>query len=458
MKSANCISIMIAVLSGLVLVCPAGVAGDEERRAEPNSGRIVGVVKDGVSGEPVEGAYVGIGDFGDSGGSNFGRHAAMGLFRSSQTDKNGRFVLEKVAFLEGVSIRSSHPLIVTHPDFARHDESLVVGRDTPEVDVTVRLKRAARINVRILADKDKVAQGLFLVRLESLDGRYFIPPGGNRHLSSFASPVWAQETETGSTSFAELAAGEYRIDAVQVLGARIRKGMIAFAPTVIYRGGNPAVRVEAGQTSDIEIKPVNNGTQLQIKIPDDPFDSDPSRLLIISREPGVSVWCENGMSSMEDPRLGRITLSSFLTVWASRSDVVTVYNLPPGPYDVMAGHMMFMAGTNVEVVAAAETSLEFPRIQPPYAPTDFRWILRDRVALPAEGCDVAEFCRILTAARGSSPVFQADVSIEDEKLRFERQEMTIWQALEAVHFRKGWRVKSQGMAKNKILLQPPPAP
>ena len=174
-----------------------------------------------VTGEPIAGASVGVGDVGDSGGSNYSRHRQQGLHAKAQTDEEGRFVLEGVAF------RDDHPLVVTHPEFVRHDMKVAVQRGGPEPEIKVSLRPAAKINVTVVDSNGKPLEGFWLIRLEALDRRHFIPPGRDRHLSSFASSIWIElpkpkmkpdkKSLSGTTgfSFTELDSGEYSIDVIK---------------------------------------------------------------------------------------------------------------------------------------------------------------------------------------------------------------------------------------------------
>jgi len=91
-----------------------------------------------ATGVPVAGAYVGIGDFGDAAGTNLERFRKQGLFAHTETDEQGRFVLT------GAAVPGEHPLLVTHPEHVRHDQTLAL-RGEGKAEVDVRLKPAATI-------------------------------------------------------------------------------------------------------------------------------------------------------------------------------------------------------------------------------------------------------------------------------------------------------------------------
>ena len=190
--------VTIAYIAAIASVNVAKCAEHAEETSMEKRGRICGVVVSSVTDEPIAGAYVGIGDFGDSGGTNYSRHRQQGFFAKAETDEQGRFILEGVAF------RDDHPLVVTHPEFVRSDMMVAVCEGEPELDVKVGLKPAAKINVMVVDSNGNPLEDLWLFRLEALDGRRFIPPGRDRHLSSFASSVWIERSlkpEPGKKSY-----------------------------------------------------------------------------------------------------------------------------------------------------------------------------------------------------------------------------------------------------------------
>ncbi|MHC4283496.1 MAG: hypothetical protein ACYSWZ_11070, partial [Planctomycetota bacterium] len=114
------------------------------------------------------------------------------------------------------------PLVVTHPDFVRRDRKIELPSDGPAPDVKVNLMPAAKIDMTIVDADGNPLPGQWLIRLEALDGRRFIPPGSDPHLSSFASNIWAQMPDlrarmgvSNGFTFTELDAGEYSIEAIR---------------------------------------------------------------------------------------------------------------------------------------------------------------------------------------------------------------------------------------------------
>ena len=130
---------LFAIILAIFAAVPLGSPGAEPTahvQAEKR-GRISGSVVSSATGRPIAGAYVGIGDFGDAGGSNMERFRQQGIYSTTETDEEGRFVLEGVAYLD------NHPLVVTHPQYIRHDQIVSLQKDKPEPNIRVSLKRAA---------------------------------------------------------------------------------------------------------------------------------------------------------------------------------------------------------------------------------------------------------------------------------------------------------------------------
>ncbi|MHC4166887.1 MAG: peptidase associated/transthyretin-like domain-containing protein, partial [Planctomycetota bacterium] len=148
MRNTAFLSLAVAAafhFAGPVLAAPA--AGSER-------GKIAGVVVEAATGKPIIGAYVGVGDFGDSGGSNYSRHSEQGLFAKARTDAQGRFVLEGLAFQD-------HPLVVTHPDFVRHDLAVTLLKGALEPDIRIGLKPAAKIDVTVVDSSGEPLEGIW---------------------------------------------------------------------------------------------------------------------------------------------------------------------------------------------------------------------------------------------------------------------------------------------------------
>jgi hypothetical protein len=138
---------------------PKGAKSTEQERAEMR-GMISGVVVDAVTGKPIAGAYVGTGDFGDSGGSNYSRHRAQGLHAAAETDAEGRFELDGLAFTYDHDFLDGHPLVVTHPEYVRHDQTVALSKDTPGPHIRVSLTPAARIDITVVDSSSNALEDL----------------------------------------------------------------------------------------------------------------------------------------------------------------------------------------------------------------------------------------------------------------------------------------------------------
>ena len=101
-----------------------------------------------------------------------------------------------------------HPLVVTHHDFVPFRQDVALGKGG-DVELTVKLMPAATIQVTVLAENGKPLAGHLLLRLEALDGHRFIPPGRDRHLSSFAARNWSEYLTDGRFTFTELKEGRH---------------------------------------------------------------------------------------------------------------------------------------------------------------------------------------------------------------------------------------------------------
>jgi hypothetical protein len=74
------------------------------------------------------------------------------------------------------------------------------------------------------------------------------------------------------------------------------------------------------------------------------------------------------------------------------------------------------------------------------------------VKLEARDYSVSELCEILTAITKSNPRLIADPSIENQKLRFGKGELSVWDVLENLYLDKGWKV-DEGEEKT-LIIQP----
>ena len=429
-------------------------------------GRVYGVVVNSVTGEPIAGAYVGVGDFGDSGGSNYSRHRQQGLHAKAQTDEEGRFVLEGVAF------RDDHPLVVTHPEFVRHDMKVAVQRGGPEPEIKVSLRPAAKINVTVVDSNGKPLEGFWLIRLEALDRRHFIPPGRDRHLSSFASSIWIElpkpkmkpdkKSLSGTTgfSFTELDSGEYSIDVIKFTitdnYTPPPAGMVRLpldTSNITYYGGIANLKIETGQMKEVAIKPANYRTSITIKMPDDPVKKpNIPPFVVVSRNVGLLLWNDGKAHGPEDHRLGRLQKNALYYNVVVDGDVLTIKNLPPGSYSVFAGPVYFMNAVRMKVLSGREVTVEIPVIQLGEHAKVGLWTFDRKVKPEAGSYSVSDLCELISAKTGSNPRIIAEASIQNEKLKLSEREMSVWDLLETLYLEKGWKLKEG--AKKTLVLYP----
>jgi len=437
-----------------------------------HSGRIRGVVVSSVTGEPIAGAYVGVGDFGDSGGSNYSRHRSQGFYDKTETDEKGRFELEGLVFTDEHPYWKYHALVVTHPDFVRHDEKIELSRSEPVPDVTVKLRPAATINVTVVDVNDKPLKGLWLFRMESLEGRRFIPPGQDRHLSAFASSVWLewpgrrQEPTSEGFSFKELDTGEYRIEVIQMFISDAPTRKNPWAGSVRYYGAIPNLKLEAGETKEVQVRPMDYQNSVTIKMPKDPFGKlEDLSMVWVTRKLGLLLDTTK-LYHPEDDRLGRPYKSALFYGPAAPGDVFTIRNFPPDSYSVFAvyygkvptkavfktvkppedvrsdfiGPGIYMSSAKMEVSRGHETTVELPPIELDGVGFVKTWTFGRKVKLEAKEYSVKELCTILTKITESDPRLVVDPSIENEKLKFREEEVSIWDVLESICLEKGWRL------------------
>lgn len=407
------------------------LAGAAEHR-----GRIVGVALEGDTGKPIAGAYAGIGDFGDAGGSNLGRFQKQGRYAHTETDEKGRFVIQGVATGE-------HPLVVTHPQFVRCDRTATAAVEPSQTELRIELKPAATIRVTVVDATAKPLRKPWIIRLEALDGHRFIPPGRQRHLSTFASPVWTQRRAGGDFSFTELAAGKYAVDVMEM------------GPTTLgYHGGADCVEVKAGAGREVQIKPADNQHQntLTLTIPGpldlQGADVDPSRpelqpFLLLNRNPALLLWDDGRFHHPEDHRLGRMCLSALIYGPATPGSRYRITNLPPGTYSVFAGPAVCLQGAKAEVVRGRDRQVDVGWEQPTQAAMVGTWRFNRRVSLESAEYKVQQLCRLISAKTENRPRVQADPALGNQSVKLEVGKTSIWEILEAVYLQTGWKIEEE---------------
>jgi len=390
------------------------------------------------------------------------------LFAKGETDAEGKFELDGLALTEGHRYLTSHPLVATHDDYVRGDVKVQLSADKPRADIVVKLTKAARIDVTVVDAKGEPVDGYWILRLEDLSGRQFLPPGKDPHMGSFASSVWTENPRGRSTgfSFKALEAGEYRIEAIRL------KLLPNPSPAAIwdrpwrYYGEVGKVAIKAGQAKAVEIAPKDYGTSLTIKTPAEPFeglrelDDAPKDflkgqqirgLLNISRNTGLRAWDMGRIYHVEDARLGRMQREAMFFTMVAPGESFTIENLAPGRYAVFSmAHVkvvVAISSATAEVVAGRDSEVEMPvPVIEGFGEAGTHAFDR-RVELADRGYSVKELCGIVSTATGSSPELVADASIENEAVSIGGGEIVIWDLVERLCAEKGLKLKDMGRKK-----------
>ncbi len=465
------------LIVAVVLFCGV-VSSAEDAAVHP--GVICGTVVDAESGEAIAGAYVGVGEFGDSGGSNRSRHRAQGLFAKGETDSEGKFELDGLVLTEGHRYLTSHPLVATHDDYVRADVKVELSADKPRVDVKVKLSRAARIDVTMVDSKGAAVEGYWILRLEDLGGRRFLPPGKDPHMSSFAASVWTKNPDLRMSknmgrstgfSFKALEAGEYRVEAIRLKLLPNPSPAAIWEQPWRYYGEVGKVAIKAGEAKTLKIARRDYGTSLTIKTPADPFESlrklekKPADflkgeqirgLLNISRSLRLRAWDMGRVYHVEDARLGRLQRGAMFFTMVTPGESFTIENLAPGRYAVFSmTHVkvvVAISSATVEVVAGRDTEVEMPLPVIEGAGQAGTHMLDKSVELADREYTVKELCGIVTAATDSSPELVADAAIENEVVRIGAGEIVMWDLIERLCAEK--RLKLKEIDSKKLGIGP----
>jgi hypothetical protein len=370
----------------------------------------------------------------------------QGLHAKTKTDEQGRFVLEGLAFRD-------HPLVVTHPEFVRHDQIVTLTMGAPELNVKIPLKPAAKINVTVVDSAGREVEDIWHIRLEALDGHRFIPLGIDPHLSTFASSVWVDRpgrrlTSTGF-SFTGLSAGPYSVEVMKydrIENATAPEGMVRIplnTANLAYYGGISKIEVESGQTREVQVKPVDHGTSVKIKIPPIPEKFKQMRMyrfVVISRNIGLLLWDDGKVHHPEDHRVGRLQKNALYYNMVLDGDVLTFKNLPPATYSVFGGPVFFMSAAKMKALSGREVTVDLPSITPTEQARVNLWTFDRKVKLEDRQYSVSQFCKLLTTTTDSDPRIVCDPSIVDEKLGLGNKEATAWELVEEVYLAKGWKL------------------
>jgi len=452
-RIAGNVACLLVVLAGIAAVA-VGPQGSEPTRKESGEmrGRISGVVVNSPTGKPIAGAYVAVDHSGDAGGSNLGRFRKQGIYVTTETDKEGRFVLEDVAF------RDDHPFMVTHPGFVRHQQTIAVRRGEPAIDIHVRLKPAAAIVVKVVDTEGKLLRDKTMLRLEAKDRRVFLPMRADWP----DLPYRTDSTKTGTFSFGELDTGAFSIEAMRIGQAE-----------TVYHAKVSDVAIEAGETKEVVLKPADHRSTVKIKIEKDPHaylgETKGAAALLISRKPALLAWAGGNFYHLEDERLGRVWKSALVMAILTPAEdadtlrkTYTLRNFPPGEYAVFTYAMgmykdwkspaAYLRGAKAVISPGKERAVEIPWIEPiGPSPTNAR-MLYTLVNLEAGEYTAQEICELLMKETGAKAgEIVADSSIRDQKLAFRAAKLQIWDLLERIYLEKGWRLEADYKAKTLVL-------
>ena len=412
----------------VAVACGAGAAGAEPR------GRVSGVVANAKTGEPIAGAYVAIDHSGDAGGTNLERFRKQGIYVTTETDAEGRFVLDGVAFLE------THPFMATRPGFVRHEQTIALRESDPEIDVRIDLRPAATIHVKVVDAAGDLLQHPAVIRLEAEDRRVFPPMQADWPTPSYR----VESTEGGVFAFGELDTGVFTVDVIRVAG-----------PETVYHGGVSDLEVEAGETKEVKVVPANHQTVLTLDVADDPHQKpEMPSLVFMSRIPGLLLWCDGKLHHPEDHRLGRVQYNALIEGMA-RPDSLrdarhTVRGLPPGvyalfvvtvgTYDGFKNAGVYLRGAKVEIRRDCDVTVEIPWTEPRGVARANLWSFNKRVRPEARPYTGQELCELITARTGPRLSLVAYPPIHDERVTLDAGEMSVWELLEAVYLDTGWRI------------------
>ena len=394
------------------------------------------------------------------------------MFAKGKTDSEGKFELDGLVLTEGHRYLTSHPLVVAHDDYVRADMKVELSADKPRADVKVKLSRAARIDVTVVDSKGEAVDGYWILRLEDLSGRRFIPPGKDPHLSSFAASVWTKNPDLRMSrnmgrstgfSFKALEAGEYRVEAIRL------KMLPNPSPAAIwdqpwrYYGEVAKVAIKAGEAKVVEIAPKDYGTSFTIRTAAEPFESlrelddapkdflkglEIRGILSISRNPRLRAWDMGRVYHVEDARLGRIQRGAMFFTMVVPGESFTIENPAPGRYAVFSMAyvkvVMAISSATVEVVAGRDVEVEMPVPVIEGTGEVGAHRLDRRVELADREYSLKELCRIVSAATESSPELVADPAIENEVVRIGGGEIVMWDLIERLCAEKGLKLKDMG--------------
>jgi hypothetical protein len=292
-------------------------------------------VTDAATGKPVTGAYVAIDQSGDAGGSNLGRFREQGIYVTGETDAEGRFTLEKVAFMD------RRPFMVTYPGYVRHEQFVAVSKSESEIRLDVSLKRGATVEVTAVDSDERPLKGETWIRLESKAGAIFVPPREDWPRTTMR----IEKVKDGRARFGELPAGEYSIDVMRIgpsddrLRAiargqsreEIQASLATIPREITYHSGTESISVGAGENIVRKTPPLGHKSEITIDVAKDPYTVQNQAFVVpvLSRDPGRLLWIGRQFFHPEDHRLGRILRDDFLRNVLVPGQSCQLRNFPP---------------------------------------------------------------------------------------------------------------------------------
>jgi len=423
-------------------------------------GSVSGVVVDAATGQPIAGAYVAIDHSGDAGGANLKRFRDQGIYVTAETDAQGRFKLEDVAF------RDKHPLMVTRPGYVRQDEIVALRKDEPRIRVQVALQEGAMIEVAAVDAGGKPLEGETWFRLEAKAGAIFTPPRDDWPVTS----TRMEKVKDGRCVFGELPAGAYSVDVLQIHQPwkeqaakmrgkslkEIREAVSALTAEVVYHAGSEPIVLEAGETKELRLAPGSHRSEVTVRIGEDPY-LDPEQDYVAfyaSRRPGRLLWVSNRFMHPEDYRLGRACVNNMLQTVFLPGQPCRLKNFPPGDYALFAATMgsypntkspsLFLRGAKVEIREGLKKTVTIPWREPEgpsRAVPRALSTLNTTVPIESRSYTVSELCNLLTGKTGSRAEFTAAPTLRERSVTLSQSEVSIWKLLERLHLDQGWNLE-----------------
>ncbi len=433
-------------------------------RVGEERGRIRGVVLNADTGEPVAGAQVAVGHHLSEDEIRRIREGGVegNLQMTAETDEKGRFILEDLAF------RDYHRFNVKRQGFVPHEEWIALRKDKPEIDINVRLKRAAALTVKVLNAEGMPMLGQ-VVRVESRDGHALLPAQGEWRPEL---PYSTQTAKMGACSFEGLPAGDCSIEAMS----------FGLSETT-HLGVTPTVTVKGGETKEVELRALDNRSVVKVKVEKDPHVASRwAALVMVTRNPGLLAWAGRCFYHPEDSRLARVMQYSLNTITADSPNdsrfgealmsdsPYTFRNFPPGAYGVLAltwgdykwqdknYNAVCIRGVSVEISVGKEQTVVIPWAEPEGpSPLNPR-VLDNKVKLEAREYGGQELCDLIVKAVGAGDVSPwgsqdkvvADASIRDEKVAFPTGEISLWDLVERTYLLKRWRLEADFDAERLV--------